>query len=250
MQIRYCLELNITMTRVETIIHSDFFIDGPYEIDATGKLLVAGNVHVREHVRKLRLKFSEVNGYFSCAQGNLETLLGSPEKVGGHFCCNDTRITSLAGGPKYVGEAFDCSGTSITSLEYAPRDARSLDCSNTRVKSLIGCPRHLEIFDCSSTAITSLVGGPVEVTSGYTAANLQLASLKGAPKIATRFFQVDYNYNLDFLPVTEIVSNWMIVDFAAAKFTKIIQKWTGMGPKAKLALASELISAGYARNAG
>jgi hypothetical protein len=135
-------------------------------------LLPNGKWHVKGSLNMSNIKLTSlkdlnveiVDGYFSCYNNKLTSLLGAPTKVGGYFVCSYNSLTSLEGAPKEVGGGFYCYKNSLTSLEGAPREVRGN-------------------FSCSTNQLTSLKGAPEKVGDDFKCfENPQLTSLEGAPK--------------------------------------------------------------------
>jgi hypothetical protein len=61
-----------------------------------------------ERLKKLPLKFKNVNWSFTCGNNQLTSLEGCPKSVGGDFYCHNNRLTNLEGCPKSVGGGFNC----------------------------------------------------------------------------------------------------------------------------------------------
>jgi len=87
------------------------------------------------------VKFGVVSGSFNCADNQLTSLDGAPQKVGEHFSCRNNQLTSLEGSPQRVGWDFDCSNNQLTSLEGSPqRVGWDFDCGYNQLTSLEGAP--------------------------------------------------------------------------------------------------------------
>ena len=131
---------------------------------------------------------NKVTGNFDCSCSHLTSLEGAPEYVGGSFRCSSCLgLTSLKGAPKKVGKDFYCIFCkNLTSLEGAPEDVgRDFDCTHCyKLKSLEGAPKQIGgTFHCSHCSITSLKGAPESVGRGFYCSGCDnLTSLEGAPK--------------------------------------------------------------------
>ena len=85
-----------------------------------------------------------VNGDFSCALNNLETLKGAPREVGGNFYCDDNLLTCLRGAPRKVSGDFCCQRNQLTNLEGAPREVGGkFRCDRNPLKSYEGKPEQI-----------------------------------------------------------------------------------------------------------
>ena len=80
-------------------------------------------------------KFKKVGINFECANNQLTTLNGSPEKVRGAVYCHMNKLITLEGSPKEVGGNFVCSNNELISLKGAPKTVGGyFDCSNNAKK--------------------------------------------------------------------------------------------------------------------
>ena len=115
------------------------------------------------------VKFGKVNGYFSCYQNELTSLVGAPQTVGRDFYCGKNRLTSLVGAPQKIGGDFGCDNNHLTSLEGAPQIiSRSFRCGNNHLTTLEGAPKTVGgDFYCEDNQLTTLVGAPKTVDGGF-----------------------------------------------------------------------------------
>jgi len=75
----------------------------------------------RRDLLEIPLKFRQVDGWFSCRENQLTTLVGCPERVNGHFTCDHNKLQNLEGCPKYVYDYFNCQNNNITTFEGGPK---------------------------------------------------------------------------------------------------------------------------------
>jgi hypothetical protein len=66
------------------------------------------------------IMFGTVTKYFNCANNQLTSLEGAPERVGGNFDCERNQLTSLEGAPAIVGGYFYCGNNQLVNLKGAP----------------------------------------------------------------------------------------------------------------------------------
>lgn len=92
--------------------------------------------HLKYVVNELPITFRKVTGYFSIANNDLTTLVGSPREVGANYLAFGTNIQNLIGSPEKVGGSFDVSENyNLTSLEGAPKEvAKNFYISESRNK--------------------------------------------------------------------------------------------------------------------
>ncbi len=154
------------------------FLEDNYKINGTIKPrkknsilfidIINGSVSLKNpHLKKLtngNFRFGEVSGDFICGHSEIDSLVGSPEKVHNFYCSHCNNLTSLKGAPKEVLMNFYCTSTNI--------------------ESLIGCPEEVGwCFDCSECPILSLEGAPKEFNGYFFCENCsKLTSLKGLPE--------------------------------------------------------------------
>ena len=81
--------------------------DGTYSCEGDVNLCELG-------LKKLPVKFREVEGSFACSKNHLTSLEGAPKYVGGGFDCHNNQLTSLEGAPEYVGGYFDCASNPVS----------------------------------------------------------------------------------------------------------------------------------------
>ena len=125
----------------------------------------------------------KVMGDFSCANNQLITLKGAPDKVGGRFYCSFNQLTTLKGGPEKVGKFFQCAENKLTTLEGAPQKVGTgFDCSKNQLTTLEWAPKEVGgSFYCCHNKLASLKGAPQKVGGDFRCENNQLVSLKGKP---------------------------------------------------------------------
>ena len=132
-------------------------------------------------------------------------------QVSGNFDVSYTSLTSLAGSPVRVGGDFDCSSTGITNLQGAPRSVGgSFDCGVTEITSLMG--------------ISTVIGGTLYFT---------------------------YRGNLGLLAIPYFSEPFRIyIGMAPHAVASIVRKYASNNKiGSRLAMAAELINAGYPQNA-
>lgn len=204
----------MTKDEVERLLRRYFEVQGRYEINDDLTVSVKGSIiFVAESLRSFPVNFRDVSGSFRCNNGSLTSLLGSPRSVGIHFFCHSNQITSLQGGPETVGGSFDCAHNQLTTLEGAPKT--------------VG-----EYFYCHK--------------------NPSLTSLVGAPKSVGTTFWFSYNRELGFLTLPTIScagAGCRADDFDRPNLDRIVNLYAGRGRASILAMATELIAAGYPNNA-
>lgn len=125
----------------------------------------SGDVHIMcmDQSKHLGVKFGYVAGNFVLHNGNLKSLLGSPDDVGGDFDCANNSIGSLEYLPKFIGGSIDCSHNCLRSLKYCNENVNGS-------------------FNCSQNWLSSLEYGPVKVKGNFDASENALESLKYCPK--------------------------------------------------------------------
>lgn len=79
---------------------------------------VNNNVNLyNKDLKKIEVKFHEVNGYFNCSTNQLTSLKGSPNKIKSYFDCSGNLLTNLKYSPSSVGEYYDCYDNNLISLK-------------------------------------------------------------------------------------------------------------------------------------
>lgn len=130
-----------------------------------GKVFVTGDLDLSNlGLKKLPdLTKVEVNGFFSCGNNELTSLIGSPKSVGGSFFCNKNKLESLEGSPEEINGHFFCDDSELESLEGSPEIVHGdFFCTGNKLKSL---ESSLEVvfgsLNCASNkSLTSLKGVP------------------------------------------------------------------------------------------
>lgn len=142
---------------------------GLYEVTAVGYCGFISFNGKGESLTNGHFVWKEVDS-FNCAESNITSLEGSPEKVRYGFECQFCdKLKSLKGGPKEVGD-FYCDGClGLTDLVGAPRKANHFQCRLCEyITSLKGCPKTLKSFDCDKCLdLKSLEHGPKNVKDWY-----------------------------------------------------------------------------------
>ena len=151
------------------------------KIDKNGTAFQRNNFKNNDYIdtnKKIKYEFkSNEKGNVDCANNNLTTLEGAPQKVDGYFDCANNKLTTLKGAPQKVGRSFICSGNNLTTLEGAPQKVDGY-------------------FDCSRNNLTTLKGSPQKVGRNFDCANNNLTSLKEAPQEISGDFNCKSNKNL------------------------------------------------------
>lgn len=112
-----------------------------YTINSDGSIDVRGDVVIRQQsglLKRLPLKFRNINGGFSCDNQRLTTLEGSPINVKTHFSCQGNRLKSLEFCPKSVNGYFRCGFNKITSLEGIPKNVKHILCRENKLSNVYG----------------------------------------------------------------------------------------------------------------
>ena len=191
-----------------------------------------------------------VSGSFICTgKKNLTSLYGSPKTVGGNFECNMTGITSLRHAPETVLGSFNASHClKLISLHGSQKKVRnSFYCEGTAIRTLLGSPESVGgEFNCSDTVIKTLQGAPAELGGRLWCFVNHMSSIAGAPKDAN--ITTTYRRELGLLGITEY-SGSIIIRNAPRPIVEIKRRYQGGGNKAVIAMASELIMAGFPGNA-
>lgn len=200
------------------------------EIFDDGTVSLNGHCEIRNGVRNLGIKFRRVTGDFRCGR-TLLSLRGCPDEVGGDFSCSKSLISSLEEGPKIVNGDFFCFETAITSLRGSPNNVGGMfSCRDTRIRSLAGMPKTIGTgFSCRACPITSL---------------LTSSNIGGA-------FLFTFNNDLGLLGVPLITCSSVHMSMPRSNdlIKSIVKKYQRLGKNSILAMAAELITAGYAANA-
>ena len=117
-----------------------------------------GNVTAKPFIKdgKLIIQFKEVGGNFYCADNQLATLEGCPQKVGGDFSCRNNQLITLEGSPQSVGGYFYCSDNKLTTLEGSPQTVGGgFYCSLNQLTTLEGSPQKIGgSFYCSNNPVS------------------------------------------------------------------------------------------------
>lgn len=144
----------------------------------------SGDVHIMCMERNLGVKFGYVAGNFILHNGNLKSLLGSPDAVGGNFDCANNSIVSLQYLTKYIGGSVDCSDNCLRNLKY---------CNENIYGS----------FNCSQNWLSSLEHGPVKVNGDFDASENMLESLRYCPQYIKNNMYLMVNA-IDYLALDEL----------------------------------------------
>jgi hypothetical protein len=80
------------------IINDDFTIDTEESVNINNKKLV----ELPDYI-----KFNDIYGWFDCANNQLISMRGFPERTEGGVYASDNKITSLEGCTKYIGGSLD-----------------------------------------------------------------------------------------------------------------------------------------------
>lgn len=92
---------------------------------------------------------------FTCNSINLESLVGSPDKVLYDFIIDGSNIKTLEGAPEYVGDTLTlCNNNQLTSLDGSPNTIERLrisDCDQlTDLKGLNTVDKSIAVHSCKS----------------------------------------------------------------------------------------------------
>jgi hypothetical protein len=136
-----------------------------------------------------------INGYFSCSNNNLTSLVGAPQEVSGNFYCSYNKLTTLEGAPQKVGGSFYCFSNKLTTLEGAPHTVGSIfNCEQNNLTTLKGAPNEVKkSFYCHMNNLTTLEGAPHTVGGSFYCYDNNLTSLEGAPNEVKKSFYCHMN---------------------------------------------------------
>jgi hypothetical protein len=224
---------------------SGFKCTGTVSINDEKEINVLGHVSLRESdISQFPpgIKFSHVAGDFIIdGNPNLQTLVGSPDRVGGSFICiNNEQLVSLNGGPKSVAKSYGC-GRMI------------------RLKSLEGVPRIVAEFDCSgSLSLSSLEGCPATVNGIFSCYNLpKLKSLDHLPNTIEGDLRITWTPKLNLLRALVAKDGvWFTQNGEddqknpkAKKVERILNNYAGQGKMAVFDCQKDLEDSGFKENA-
>jgi len=173
----------------------NYTINNDGTVDVDGDVNFTSESFIRK-IKKLPIKFNNVNGSFDCANLELETLEGCPRIVKGDFICKNNYLKTLEGGPEEVGGFYFCKNNELTSLKGAPNECESFNCQNNELTSLKGAPSECESFNCQDNYLTNLKGCPQIISESLICSNNKLTSLEGAP-VKVKSLLCQNNYNLE-----------------------------------------------------
>ena len=136
-------------------------------------------------LRRIPVKFREIQGSVWISNCKLETLIGLPAKIDGGVYITNARITNLRYCPQQLGDDGDIvlqNNRELVSLEGCPSDV----------------PQDFSLNDCHK--ITSLEGGPKTVGHNYKVDTCDgLTSIKGMPTKIGKHLALCNNRNLTSL---------------------------------------------------
>ena len=224
----------ITKRSTENILQDNFYVGkGKYIIHEDETVSVDDDCRLYNNGQKrLPIKFRQVSGNFDVSYTSLTSLAGSPVRAGS-FDFRNSNIRNLSGAPRVVDENFSCYGVrTLVSLKGGPETVGGdFDCSSTGITNLQGAPRSVGgSFDCGVTEITSLMG---------------ISTVIGG----TLYFT--YRGNLGLLAIPYFSEPFRIyIGMAPHAVKSIVRKYASNNKiGSRLAMAAELINAGYPQNA-
>ena len=178
-----------------------------------------GNVNCADNnLTTLKGAPQKVDGYFDCRNNNLTTLKGAPQEVSRFFSCEGNKLTTLEGAPQKVGD-FDCRNNKLTTLEGAPQEiGNGFNCDDNNLTTLKGAPQEISgFFDCTGNNLTTLEGAPQKVGGRFDCSRNKLTTLKGAPQEIGGFFNCMMNKNL---PKDEIIKYLKVTKIGGKIYTE------------------------------
>ena len=213
------------------------------KIDKNGTAFQRNNFKNNDYIdtnKKIKYEFkSNEQGNVNCADNNLTTLKGAPQKVDGYFDCRNNNLTTLKGAPQEVSRFFSCEGNKLTTLEGAPQKVGDFDCRNNKLTTLEGAPQEIDngfncddnnlttlkgapqeiggFFDCTGNNLTTLEGAPQKVGGRFDCSRNKLTTLKGAPQEIGGFFNCMMNKNL---PKDEIIKYLKVTKIGGKIYTE------------------------------
>ncbi len=114
-------------------------------------------------LKRIPIKFNQINGNFSITNNALVSLYGCPNIVDGAFNCSQNKLKSLKWGPVGGMSSYFCDLNELIDLE--------------------GCAQEIgSHFMCSDNFLTSLKGGPRIVGHNYFATENDLQTLEYFPE--------------------------------------------------------------------
>ncbi len=155
-----------------------------YSKDQDGAMKVWGDLDLsNRHLDRLPdLSRVEVSGTFSCANNNLISLEGAPQKVGG-FDCSHNRLEDLKGAPQLCIGDFNCSNNHLSTLEGCPRSVfGNFSCQYNNLTSLEGGPGTAENYHAFGNFLMTLQGAPQKVDGNFLVQKNKLTSLEHGPE--------------------------------------------------------------------
>ncbi len=192
------------------------------KIDKNGTAFQRNNFKNNDYIdtnKKIKYEFkSNEQGNINCADNNLTTLKGAPQKVDGYFDCRNNNLTTLEGAPQKVGD-FDCRNNKLTTLEGAPQEIdNGFNCDDNNLTTLKGAPQEIGgFFDCTGNNLTTLEGAPQKVGGRFDCSRNKLTTLKGAPQEIGGFFNCMMNKNL---PKDEIIKYLKVTKIGGKIYTE------------------------------
>lgn len=108
-------------------------------------------------LKKLPLKFRNIEGSFQCQHNHLTSLEGCPETVGGNFACNNNHLFYLKYSPKKVGGFFNCQENELMSLEGCPQSITGgFHFERNNISSFEGFPETVDFFFCHMNPVSEI----------------------------------------------------------------------------------------------
>ena len=158
-------------------------------------------------IKKIPVKFNNINGSFHCVKNQLTSLKGCPEKIlNGHFVCEFNEITSLEYFPKEVSHGgyltiINCGDNKLTSLKGCIQDlsGKYFYCGNNQLNSLEYLPI-AKRYDINNN--------PLKTLKKLSVMNLDLLEqlFKIYPKLDWKEIEWDKVKNMNEI-ITDVYSN-------------------------------------------
>ena len=82
-----------------------------------------------KNLKNIKVRFNEINGWFSCNYNQLKSLEGCPKIINGLFNCSNNQLNSLEFCPEIIKESFWChsNNLNIEGLKCLPKEI-GFDC--------------------------------------------------------------------------------------------------------------------------
>lgn len=143
-----------------------------------------------QSLKRLPVKFKEIQGSVWICNCSLETLIGLPSSIDGSLCIINSRIKNLRYAPKQLGEDGDLviqNNRNLISLEGCPEEVMDFNLSdNHHLKSLAGGPtkvkRNYKVDTCNGLQTIEGIATHIEKNLSL-CNNRSLSSLQGIHKV-------------------------------------------------------------------